>query len=107
MTALKSGDFVVLTGNSAFAGKIARVLCRAPDADFALPDGRPHIGCSVGEWVLEFPQKVAALHRGSDKPCMTKYLCSPECQLQPLGKATGLNSLFSPELPSLQSALLV
>lgn len=37
MTALKSGDFVVLTGNSAFAGKIARVLCRAPDADFALP----------------------------------------------------------------------
>lgn len=104
---LQAGDFVVLATNSAHAGMIARVLCRAPEVDFALPDGRPHIACCTGEWVLEFAQKVATMHRGSDKPCMSKYLCSPECHLQHLGKSASLTPLFAHALPVVQVPLPV
>ena len=36
MTELQSGDFVVVTGSSAFAGKVARLLYRAPGCEFRL-----------------------------------------------------------------------
>ena len=96
MAEFKTGDFVVLTGSSAFAGKIARLTFRAPDSDFCLPDGHGHIGCEAGDWVLEFAQKVPAFLRGCQTPCMTKYLCCPQAQLRHLGAAPGLDALFAP-----------
>ena len=96
MTELRSGDFVVVTGSSAFAGKIARLLYRAPGCEFRLPDGHSHIGCQTGDWVLEFAQKVPAFLRGCQTPCMTKYLCCPQAQLRHLGAAPGLDALFAP-----------
>lgn len=104
MKELQSGDFVVVTGSSAFAGKIARLLYRAPDCDFCLPDGHSHIACQAGDWVLEFPQKVPAFRRGCQSPCMTKYLCSPESQLKSLGNASGLDVLFGMPLNAASSA---
>ena len=97
MTELQSGDFVVVTGNSAFAGKIARLAYRAPGCEFRLPDGHKHIGCQAGDWVLEFAQKVPAFMRGCQTPCMTKYLCCPQTQLRHLGNAPGLDALFAPD----------
>ncbi|WP_407714232.1 hypothetical protein ACJJWD_21595 [Comamonas testosteroni] len=96
MAEFKSGDFVVLTGGSAFAGKIARLTCRAPDGDFRLPDGHGHIGCEAGDWVLEFAQKVPALMRGCQTPCMTKYLCRSQSQFRRLEETAGLEQLFGP-----------
>lgn len=110
MRELQSGDFVVVTGSSAFAGKIARLLHRAPDCDFCLPDGHRHIGCQTGDWVLEFSQKVPAFQRGCQSPCMTKYLCSPESQLKRLDNTSGLDILFGTALSAalpVQSAVAV
>ena len=96
MAEFKTGDFVVLTGSSAFAGKIARLTFRAPGRDFCLPDGHGHIGCEAGDWVLEFAQKVPALMRNCRTPCMTKYLCSPQSQFRRLEETAGLEQLFGP-----------
>ena len=96
MAEYQSGDFVVLTGSSAFAGKIARLAFRAPDSNFSLPDGHDHVGCASGDWVLEFAQKVPAIKRGCQTPCMTKYLCGAESQFRRLEQTTGLEQLFGP-----------
>ena len=54
MTELRSGDFVVVTGSSAFAGKIARLLYRAPGCEFRLPDGHTILAARrvTGCWSL-------------------------------------------------------
>lgn len=105
MADFQVGDFVVITGSSAFAGKIARLSSRAPDKDFRLPDGHGHIACQAGDWVLEFAQKVPALMRGCQTPCMTKYLCSSQAQFRRLEQTTGLDLLFGPMNADLSQAM--
>ena len=96
MAEFQAGDFVVITGGSVFAGKIARLAFRAPGQAFHLPDGHGHAACEEGDWVLEFAQKVPAVLRGGQRPCMTRYLCSSQAQFRRLEQAAGLDLLFGP-----------
>lgn len=105
MAEFLGGDFVVITGSSAFAGKIARLAFPAPAKDFRLPDGNAHIAGQHGDWVLEFAQKVPALMRGCQTPCMTKYLCISQTQLRRLEQTAGLDLLFGPMRDELSQAM--
>lgn len=53
----KPGDLAIVmqqAKNANTIGKIVKVMYRAPQEPFDLPDGTPHAACGPSRWICEF-----------------------------------------------------
>ena len=54
----KPGDLAIIVGVASKCGAIVNVVKGAPLSRFELPDGRPHVACLPGDWVIKFQRAV-------------------------------------------------
>lgn len=85
----KPGDMAVIIGGSVFAGKIVTVLITAPQKEFKLPDGYPHVAANPRSWVIEFHGDTPAFCDGLASPRITRYAVGLDSKLRPLRPRTG------------------
>lgn len=49
----KPGDLAIVVGSEKYSGRLVEVLCLAPDEEFTLPNGTPHVRPSESPaWVV-------------------------------------------------------
>jgi hypothetical protein len=54
----KPGDLAVIVGVASKCGFIVEVMRAATLSRFDLPDGRPHVGCFLEDWIIKFQRAV-------------------------------------------------
>lgn len=83
----KQGDLAVIVGFSPkhphITGRIVEVICAAPtDHAFQLPDGKRHLACGPGAWIVCFQNAVDLT--GIRGRSSALYAACPDSKLRPL-----------------------